>query len=599
MDDESSILPATVPPSRVQQATTSFITAVDSGARKEGAALAASYAAVESKLKIELDKLEASVGYGPDAKRSWPTDNDIFRRDRYKELIRLTNVMVGEYAAFAEGRMTAGQIAAIGAAYNAAAAITVAGGANPAVATGWAGINQTTMLNLQGQLAEGAPAHDVIKSLAPDAVDGMRQAVIEGAAMGLGPAQIVRNMRQVAAYPRVRAERLVRTEILRAANEGLRKGFIDLGIKQWRWSAALSRRTCPACLSMNGKIFPITTPMPRHVQCRCSMSPVVPGVPAPGWEDGEEWLKGQPSAVQNGILGRTAGEAWRQGVFPLSDLVGLSHDPVWGSVLSRKSNRKLYEGFDDNQKHYWDVIVVPRVRAATARKLRLAASQRAAARLAAQPVRLAPPPVVKAAPPVVKAAPPAPQPAPAAIPWTPTMTRAQADLWAAGSDPLVAGRDFYHGTSRDAGRAIRSSGFDLSIITNGRVYGNGVYMGGNRNIAESYSRGDVLTLRVKSSKVADFDAFFENPQFRQTVNKLQSSYAGLNHEYTLKYDAAKTKEEKKKIYDQWQNDPRVLDPRGAAIQEVMTQKGYDAWYSKDSDYWIIPDATRVVVISDA
>jgi len=71
---------------------------------------------------------------------------------------------------------------------------------------------------------------------------------------------------------------IARTETIRLANEGTKKNFLDNGIKEYRWVASISERTCPTCRALNGQIFELNGPQPLpgaiHAMCRCSMAAV-------------------------------------------------------------------------------------------------------------------------------------------------------------------------------------------------------------------------------------------------------------------------------------------------------------------------------------
>ena len=81
----------------------------------------------------------------------------------------------------------------------------------------------------------------------------------------------------------IKAERIVRTETIRAANMGQLESWKEKGIKQVKWIAVpgfAGGRTCEKCLSNNGKIYYIDDAInenliPAHVNCRCTFAAVV------------------------------------------------------------------------------------------------------------------------------------------------------------------------------------------------------------------------------------------------------------------------------------------------------------------------------------
>lgn len=54
-------------------------------------------------------------------------------------------------------------------------------------------------------------------------------------------------------------------------------------------------------------------------------------------QTGEEWLREQPPEIQDKILGKAGGKAWRAGRVQLGDVVGYREDPAYGRMVSRKA----------------------------------------------------------------------------------------------------------------------------------------------------------------------------------------------------------------------------------------------------------------------
>jgi hypothetical protein len=105
-------------------------------------------------------------------------------------------------------------------------------------------------------------------------------------------------------------------------------------VKGWRWSASLSPRTCVACLSRHGKVYPLSKAMDRHVNCRCSASPYIGDGSDVEWESGSDWIKRQPAALQDTVLGREGGSLFRSGNLLLDDFERMTTSRAWGSSVS-------------------------------------------------------------------------------------------------------------------------------------------------------------------------------------------------------------------------------------------------------------------------
>lgn len=114
-------------------------------------------------------------------------------------------------------------------------------------------------------------------------------------------------------------------------------------IKSVQWVAALDARTCPQCMDLDFRIWPVGEgPRPPiHHQCRCTTVPVLKswrelgidlneapqGTRAsmsgqvPARLNYDQWIKAQPAALQDSILGPARGEMLRSGRFDVSHFV--------------------------------------------------------------------------------------------------------------------------------------------------------------------------------------------------------------------------------------------------------------------------------------
>lgn len=295
-------------------------------------AMQAAYAVVLKELEPRLLALEAMIKERRDSGEPF-SPSWLFRQERYQELIRQTRLLVGQYGAFTGGVVSQSQQAAIQAAYvEAARQIRQAGPPGTAESSfGFAAIPQTNIARLMGAMQESTPLGQLLNGFGVDAAQAIKTSIVRDNALGLGIDQMVRNLRNVANIPRIRAQRIVRTETLRAANEGLRDAYAASGVvKRWRWSAALSARTCAACLSLHGRTFPLTQPMQRHVQCRCSMVPVLAGESDDPTNEGSLWLRQQPLSVKQAVLGKEAGFAYHNKFVSLSEFLTFRQSPSWG-----------------------------------------------------------------------------------------------------------------------------------------------------------------------------------------------------------------------------------------------------------------------------
>ena len=72
-----------------------------------------------------------------------------------------------------------------------------------------------------------------------------------------------------------RPNMIARTETVRLANKGLVDTYIENDIERVRFMAAVSERTCPVCIGLDGNVLSIKevdeglNQPPIHVGCRC------------------------------------------------------------------------------------------------------------------------------------------------------------------------------------------------------------------------------------------------------------------------------------------------------------------------------------------
>lgn len=138
-----------------------------------------------------------------------------------------------------------------------------------------------------------------------------------------------------------RALTIARTETLDAYREASRLSQVEHAdvLDGWQWQASLGKRTCPACLSMSGQVFPLSTPGPEgHQNCRCARLPVVKSWRDLGFDVDEpesvlpsssDYFEGLTAAEQRDILGDTGYDAWKRGDWPMSQWAVKRETPGW------------------------------------------------------------------------------------------------------------------------------------------------------------------------------------------------------------------------------------------------------------------------------
>jgi SPP1 gp7 family putative phage head morphogenesis protein len=182
--------------------------------------------------------------------------------------------------------------------------------------------------NLVGFTAGGSPLSALLNGYGATSADLVTQALIANLASGRGPRVAAREIAKILDQPRWQAERLARTEMLRSYRETTLENYKANGIGQWEWLCSRSPRTCAACLSQDGELFPATTPMASHPNCRCVPIPVIGNRRTR--QTGAEWFALQSDELQNNTLGKANAELYRSGEAGLADFVALKRSEKWG-----------------------------------------------------------------------------------------------------------------------------------------------------------------------------------------------------------------------------------------------------------------------------
>lgn len=294
--------------------------------------LMAAYGAALDRLRplIELAEFDARL-------LDDPSPHAIFKLERYAILERQ---LVAELDALAQQTGTlvrGGQADMIELGQQAALALVQASAADPVeVAGSFAGVPRDAITDLVGMLEPDSPAGKLLDTFGQKAADRAREAIISGAALGRNPRPVAAAIAQATGMSATRALTISRTEMLRAFRTATLARYAanaDI-LDGWTWTAAKQTRTCAACLALDGEVFPLSQAFfPSHPNCRCTARPKLKDRYAAKRtppETGAAWLAKQTPDVQDGILGKGGGAAFRAGEVELRDFVRTDEHPTWG-----------------------------------------------------------------------------------------------------------------------------------------------------------------------------------------------------------------------------------------------------------------------------
>lgn len=306
---------------------------------------------VEGQLRQVEGMIEAAIARGEVVDDAW-----LRRQAWWDGTLRSIEAEMSRYTSRMAQTLAQGQIGGITTASQASTAIAeyiAAEAAKRGISIGGIirpGVNSGAFERWVIAQRPGSPVRQAIDRYGARVSDSVRTHMTEGLAAGQHPRtitrQIVRDVGEGAVEGRIHT--IARHETHRAFRGALRDSLEAMGpdvVSGWIWIAAKGVRACPACLAMDGRVFPYEAYPDRfHVSCRCVISPYVSPELVGGRrqrETGEEWLRRQPADVQRRVLrSEDRYQAFREG-YTLDDFTGITRDPVWGDQVRVKAMREV------------------------------------------------------------------------------------------------------------------------------------------------------------------------------------------------------------------------------------------------------------------
>lgn len=265
------------------------------------------------------------------------------------------------FAQYAEGQVREEQIEAIRTAERQAEALTrrALGNPPPGLTIDWNRIDHGAVETMIGMTQADSPLHRLLLSISEDGAQAAEDALVQGILLGQNPREVAREMRRALGTALSRALTIARTETLRAHREATRASYqanSDI-VKGWVWHSAADERTCAACWAMHGTEHRLDEILDDHPNGRCAMVPISKSLAEIGEQYGIDlsdihdtnpeiepgvWLfENLTPEQQIKILGPAKWAAWKDGAFPLSEVVGRARLKEWGTHRYEKSLAEL------------------------------------------------------------------------------------------------------------------------------------------------------------------------------------------------------------------------------------------------------------------
>lgn len=129
------------------------------------------------------------------------------------------------------------------------------------------------------------------------------------------------------------AETMVRTAVTHVASVASLETYRAMGglVDAVEWVSTLDARTSAVCAGRDGTVYPLESGPrpPAHPNCRSTIIPRIKGLEPVERRTYAEWLRSQPAAVQDDVLGPTRAKLFREGKLDLDRFTDRS-----GAVLT-------------------------------------------------------------------------------------------------------------------------------------------------------------------------------------------------------------------------------------------------------------------------
>lgn len=199
---------------------------------------------------------------------------------------------------------------------------------------------------------DDAPLGRLFASIAPQAVEKVRDELAFGVAAGRPVREIAREVRKQIGVPMSRALTISRTEVIRAYRESTTEQYRDSRVvRGWSWWANLDTRTCSLCWAMHGTEHDVSEDQDSHPCCRCTQLPLTRSwaelgfrsVPdgRPAVATGEQRFATLSAEDKLAILGRSRLDAYNAGLITLEDLVRPTASSRWGRGIRQANLAEL------------------------------------------------------------------------------------------------------------------------------------------------------------------------------------------------------------------------------------------------------------------
>jgi SPP1 gp7 family putative phage head morphogenesis protein len=108
-----------------------------------------------------------------------------------------------------------------------------------------------------------------LKGITDEMSKSIMQEITDGMLRGSSPREVAKAISERVDVSQSRAVTIARTESMKGYNTGATTRYKQRGVERVEWLATTSERTCPECMALDGRTFPLddSPDMPAHVNC--------------------------------------------------------------------------------------------------------------------------------------------------------------------------------------------------------------------------------------------------------------------------------------------------------------------------------------------
>ena len=197
----------------------------------------------------------------------------------------------------------------------------------------WTRVYKDAAETMAGFAGNGAPLRTLLETDYGQLAADITNALVSGVALGKGVNGVVSGMLDAMGGDYDRAMRIARTEINRAYRLANAEQYARSGVVEKVFRLCYPPTACFACLMMDGEECPNGI-CDDHPNGKCTTIVQTVGGVLPTWEHGRDWFLRQDPNKQVALMGIGRYNLWKKFGVPLSSMVTMRENPIWGGSPS-------------------------------------------------------------------------------------------------------------------------------------------------------------------------------------------------------------------------------------------------------------------------